>query len=1051
MSAANQNPVNSDISLFDKSDSDQSRMVRRHQSLNHHIGRGLASRTNPSQLGSPSAVGSSSTVGRNAAAATLRANADPRLGPSNPYTASNRSPPPSQTGPGNESLRSPTSPSRFAGSIFRDRTTVEREREAGNSGSPTPSHFSGAGDGASSPTPGRTRGLSDAPNSLMTLHAHLQQLDIHGASPSLNSRPVPAPLNPSARPPLETEQSVDSLSTVTARTPTGLMHAPHLAQGSSAATGHDATSTSTAHDSRQSASEGTDSVNAALAQGPQSEAAAEGSGTNKPRKLPSLITNRDALVRGAMGGGPGAASAAPAGFGFTGSLHFEQAGPSGPATAGAVLHPSDPVEPGHTADSALAGIDSPTAFSPIRGDERDDLEELYEGTRSSSLRQNTFDGAIRPSPSSSSIGQKTGSRFNLLRGTKTAAPVAGWRQKDLIAGGRNEPQAGTDEYAGDDYREGPSAHAGTHTTSLGRASSLHHTHGSGSRYKEYASVAPGMPSVPGDGFGNADVQSQWGIALSPQAGANQAPDLFESLLGGGRPARSGSMRVRGSRNQYDEFPRGGIQEASSEVMSSPYASAGAALDASPYQTSSGLGGAASPTSTALEQANIDTMRLSMALAEQQQKTAFLRAQMSMANNGAGMGGGAVPSVPGLGLPYNPSAGMGLGMGIGLGPAQGPGFIPDALNFGGIGGAQVRPPSLSDGFPQDLGARAAQQFGFGGDANSGLGRGQTQNDISGPPLYDPNLMNGPNGSLSTGIGGLPPLTIPSDTTGGPATGTVPSAVTPSSAVQMAQLIAAKGYNPPTFPMRPVNARYFVIKSFTEDDVYKCLKYEIWASTDKGNQRLDRAFRENSRAPGEGGTDGKGTGPGPIYLFFSVNASGHFCGMAQMLTPVDYNTSSNVWAQDGKWKGTFKVRWIFVKDLPNGQLRHIRLTNTPEVKSVTQSRDTQELPREAGEEVLRIMAEYQARTSLLQDMSFYEMQDQRILPLPAHAGAGGAGGSGMAPSAGPIGSQTPQAPDNPRRRHFVSPPYNNANIGAGPGGHGFHNNQRSFQQDQPASAS
>lgn len=75
-------------------------------------------------------------------------------------------------------------------------------------------------------------------------------------------------------------------------------------------------------------------------------------------------------------------------------------------------------------------------------------------------------------------------------------------------------------------------------------------------------------------------------------------------------------------------------------------------------------------------------------------------------------------------------------------------------------------------------------------------------------------------------------------------------------------------------------------------------------------MDKAFRERASK-------------GPIYLFFSVNASGHFCGMAQMLTPVDYNTSSNVWAQDGKWKGTFKVRWIFIKDIPNNQLRHIRL--------------------------------------------------------------------------------------------------------------------------------
>jgi YT521-B-like domain len=46
----------------------------------------------------------------------------------------------------------------------------------------------------------------------------------------------------------------------------------------------------------------------------------------------------------------------------------------------------------------------------------------------------------------------------------------------------------------------------------------------------------------------------------------------------------------------------------------------------------------------------------------------------------------------------------------------------------------------------------------------------------------------------------------------------------------------------------------------------------------------------------------------YLFFSVNSSGHFCGVAQMITPVDYNSLT-------KWKGSFRVKWIYVKDVPN----------------------------------------------------------------------------------------------------------------------------------------
>jgi hypothetical protein len=197
---------------------------------------------------------------------------------------------------------------------------------------------------------------------------------------------------------------------------------------------------------------------------------------------------------------------------------------------------------------------------------------------------------------------------------------------------------------------------------------------------------------------------------------------------------------------------------------------------------------------------------------------------------------------------------------------------------------------------------------------------------------------------------------------------------------------------------------VIKSYTEDDVQKSLKYEIWSSTDPGNKRLDKAFKETA-------------GRGPIYLFFSVNArwlflrcahpshlfdflSGHFCGMAEMLTPVDYTRSSTVWASD-KWKGVFKVRWIFVRDIPNAQLRHIRLqygtfslnstplltknafSNTQERKPVTNSRDTQELPPDAGQEMLRIFHSHPARTSLLQDFAFYEVVSYNTIRLLSNA--------------------------------------------------------------------
>lgn len=59
---------------------------------------------------------------------------------------------------------------------------------------------------------------------------------------------------------------------------------------------------------------------------------------------------------------------------------------------------------------------------------------------------------------------------------------------------------------------------------------------------------------------------------------------------------------------------------------------------------------------------------------------------------------------------------------------------------------------------------------------------------------------------------------------------------------------------------------------------------------------------------------------------------------------------------------------------------RHSNTPENKPVTSSRDTQEVPYDAGLEVLRILSSYQSRTSLLQDLPWYEARN-------AAAAAGG----------------------------------------------------------------
>ena len=171
----------------------------------------------------------------------------------------------------------------------------------------------------------------------------------------------------------------------------------------------------------------------------------------------------------------------------------------------------------------------------------------------------------------------------------------------------------------------------------------------------------------------------------------------------------------------------------------------------------------------------------------------------------------------------------------------------------------------------------------------------------------------------------------------------------------QLKAKNRYNPRTFDLTANGARFFIIKSYSEDDIHRSIKHNIWCSTRLGNKRLDQAYSELN-------------GKGAVYLFFSANGSGHFCGMAQMKSAVDYSSYSGVWVQE-RWKGQFCVRWLYIKDVPNGKFRHILLQNN-ENRPVTQSRDTQEVPHEQARKVLEILHSYKHETSILDDFYYYE---------------------------------------------------------------------------------
>ncbi|KAJ0555386.1 putative YTH domain-containing protein [Helianthus annuus] len=185
-----------------------------------------------------------------------------------------------------------------------------------------------------------------------------------------------------------------------------------------------------------------------------------------------------------------------------------------------------------------------------------------------------------------------------------------------------------------------------------------------------------------------------------------------------------------------------------------------------------------------------------------------------------------------------------------------------------------------------------------------------------------------------------------------------------------------YNKTEFPETYEDAKFFIIKSYSEDDVHKSIKYNVWASTQNGNKKLDAAYREAQQK----------SEACPIFLFsryifllplnilYLVNTSGQFVGVAEMVGPVDFNKSLEYWQQD-KWIGCFPVKWHIVKDLPNSLLKHIILEYN-ENKPVTNSRDTQEVKLAQGLQVIKVFKEHASKQCILDDFEFYEDRQKKI---------------------------------------------------------------------------
>jgi hypothetical protein len=196
--------------------------------------------------------------------------------------------------------------------------------------------------------------------------------------------------------------------------------------------------------------------------------------------------------------------------------------------------------------------------------------------------------------------------------------------------------------------------------------------------------------------------------------------------------------------------------------------------------------------------------------------------------------------------------------------------------------------------------------------------------------------------------------------------------------------------------PDDSAIYIIKSFTEEDIHKSIKYNVWSSTNFGNTKLNSEFKAR-----------------PVFLLFSAYKTNQFTGLARMKSEVNFKNVFPLWARDN-WRGTFEVEWLLVKDVPFREFRNVKCEQREKkvngeynfinysTKSLTNSPDCQKLCTAEGKEIVNIMVNYQNRNSILEHFEYYDTRQanyERTLSLKSGKSSQGSGyGYGYSNSVG-----------------------------------------------------
>lgn len=158
----------------------------------------------------------------------------------------------------------------------------------------------------------------------------------------------------------------------------------------------------------------------------------------------------------------------------------------------------------------------------------------------------------------------------------------------------------------------------------------------------------------------------------------------------------------------------------------------------------------------------------------------------------------------------------------------------------------------------------------------------------------------------------------------------------------------------------NATFFIVRSTNDDDIHKAIKYQVWASSVKNNQVLNEAYKA---AVAQGNK---------VFIFFSVVKSGQFCAVAEMKSALQVDYSYRFWWEENKYFGTFKLKFVFIKDVKDKLFEHIR-EESQDNNPVYKLRDSTRLSIFNGKKMLALFMSAPNRPNIFETFAYMDKRE------------------------------------------------------------------------------